>query len=175
MYRLGLIVIAAFTLAAQVVAPKPKVQEYEVRAKAAKAEFGGEFMVHIVSAEGKSHFIPEYFCVELAVYPEKGTTLQLARKDFTLRINGKKPELPTESPGLVAISLNTSGWSQRQPESGQPATASEAVVSAGLNEGEVDHPIAGYLYFPYRGDGKKAKTIELIYRGPAGEVTLPLR
>ncbi len=211
------ILLLSQALPGQVVPAKQKPADYPVHAQAGNTGIGAEFMVHVVSIEGQSYFVPDYFVVEVAVFPEKGGPLELRNGHFTLRINGKKQELMTQSPGFAAASLKYSDWSQRpsvtasagagdggivigrpqtQPrfpgddrpprptnptqttvDSGKepPMTAAEAVVAAALIEGPINQPAAGYLYFPYRGDGKKAKKIEMVYRGPAGEVTLPLR
>jgi hypothetical protein len=42
-------------------------------------------------------------------------------------------------------------------------------------DGPVKGPVGGLLYFPYKGNLAKLKTIELIYNGPEGLVTLALR
>ncbi len=205
-------------LSAQPVPAKPKVEEYPAHASGAKGSIGAELMVHVVSSDGKSYFVPDYLTVEVAVYPLKEESLMVAISHFTLRINGKKQELLTQSPGFAASSLKypqfssrpsgsasagigmggvTIGGPRQQPRvpgeegstgptisnptgnstssSDAPVTAADAVVNAALAEGPATHPIAGYLYFPFQGDGKKAKKVELIYRGPAGEITLPLR
>jgi hypothetical protein len=209
------------SLFGQPVPAKAKVEEYPVHAAAATAAIGAELMVHVVSADGQSHFVRDYMTVELAVYPLGDQTLDVAVSNFTLRINGKKQALLAQSPGFVAASLKYPEFSQRpslsasagtgdlggvtiggqrpqqrfpgdERSSGQPLpsaapgtlqgpprehtmTAAEAVEAAGLAEGKTRTPVAGYLYFPYQGDGRKAKKVELIYRGPAGEITLPLR
>jgi hypothetical protein len=199
------------------VVPAKQPAEYPVHAQAGATGIGAEFMVHVVSIEGQSYFVPDYFVVEVAVFPEKGALLELRNGQFSLRINGKKQELTAHTPGFAAASLKYPEWSQRPsvtasagagdggivigrpqtqprfpgdnrpPRQAGPAqttvdsakeppmTAADAVTAAALFEGPIDQPTAGYLYFPYRGDGKKAKTIELIYRGPAGAVTLRLR
>lgn len=210
------ILLLAHALPAEVVPARQKPADYPVHAEAAQAGIGAEFMVHVVSVEGKAYFVPDYFAVEVALYPEKGALLQFRNEHFTLRINGKKQELIAQSPGFAAASLKYPDWTQRpsvtatagagdggiiigrpqtqprfpgdqrpprstnpmktvDPDKEQPMTAAEAVVAAALIEGQINQPAAGYLYFPYRGDGKKATKIELIYRGPAGEVTLRLR
>lgn len=205
------------SLPAQVVPARPKPAGYPVHAQVANTGIGAEFMVHVVSIEGQSYFVPDYFVVEVAVFPEKEGQLELRNGHFTLRINGKKQEITPHAPGLAAASLKYADWSQRpsatasagagnggiivgrpqtQPrfpgdnrpprpagpmqttvdtDKEKPVSAAEAVVEAALVEGPVSQPVAGYLYFPYQGDGKKAKKIELVYRGPAGEVTLLLR
>ena len=211
------ILFFAHALLAQVVPARQKPADYPVHAQAAAAGIGAEFMVHVAVVEGKSYFVPDYFVVEVAVFPDKSGSIQLLNEHFALRINGKKQELKAQTPGFAAASLKYPDWTKRPsatasagvgnggivigrprtqprfpgderpprstaptqsagiPDKEQLMTAAEAVVAAALNEVRIEKPAAGYLYFPYRGDGKKAGKIELIYRGPAGEVTLPLR
>ena len=211
------ILLLTQALPAQVVPARPKPAGYPIHAQAGNTGIGAEFMVHVVSIESQSYFVPDFFVVEVAVFPEKGGLLELRNGHFTLRINARKQELMTHSPGFAAASLKYADWSQRPsatasagagnggivigrpqtqprfpgddrpPRPASPSqttvdsgkekqmTAAEAVIAAALIEGPINQPAAGYLYFPYPGDGKKAKKIELIYRGPAGEVTLLLR
>ena len=46
---------------------------------------------------------------------------------------------------------------------------------ASLAEGERALPQAGLIFFPYRGQEQSIHSIELIYKGPAGQVTLTLQ
>lgn len=50
----------------------------------------------------------------------------------------------------------------------------EVVAEAALPEGRAAGPVAGHLYFAYQGKVKSLKSLELIYRGPAGQVVLRL-
>jgi hypothetical protein len=84
-----------------------------VHAEAAQAGIGAEFMVHVVSVEGKAFFVADYFVVEVAVYPEMSGLLELRNEHFTLRINGKKQELIAQTPGFAAAALKYPDWSQR--------------------------------------------------------------
>ena len=47
-----------------------------------------------------------------------------------------------------------------------------AVARLALPEGPTSNPVSGYLYFPFRGKTTKIRTIELYYKGKAGEATL---
>jgi len=63
-------------------------------------------------------------------------------------------------PPIVHIPIAiTRGWEQR-------------VQKASLPEGERPLPAAGLIFFEHRG---KANSLELIYNGPAGKVTIPLQ
>jgi hypothetical protein len=55
-----------------------------------------------------------------------------------------------------------------------PEKAEEVVIETALVEGPTAHPIAGYLYFPFKGKPKSIKSLELVYTGPDGSVTLKL-
>jgi hypothetical protein len=44
-----------------------------------------------------------------------------------------------------------------------------------LPEGDRAVPVAGLLFFPYRGKADSIRTMELIYAGPAGKATLTLQ
>ncbi len=57
----------------------------------------------------------------------------------------------------------------------QPAeSAEEIAVETALPEGETKHPVGGYLYFAYKSKTKSIRSLELIYRGAAGEAVLQL-
>lgn len=56
-----------------------------------------------------------------------------------------------------------------------PPTPAEIASSQALPEGSQTLPVAGYLYFPYTGKTTKLKSVELIYQGPSGAVTLQLK
>ncbi len=95
---------------------KPKPEDYPVHTQISvlgkTVGLGAEFMVHSFSAGEDAYIAPLFLVVEVALYPEKGATLQVSPTQFMLRINGKKQPLIAQSPGLVAASLS-------HPESGQ--------------------------------------------------------
>jgi len=53
--------------------------------------------------------------------------------------------------------------------------APELAVETALPEGETRLPVAGYLYFPWKGKVSRIKKLELIFDSPAGAATLKLR
>ena len=55
-----------------------------------------------------------------------------------------------------------------------PEKAEEVVIETALVEGATAFPVAGYLYFPFKGKPKSIKSLELIYTGLGGGVTLKL-
>ncbi|MBV8847913.1 MAG: hypothetical protein JO307_34295, partial [Bryobacterales bacterium] len=91
------------------------------------------------------------------------------------------PEPSSSKSGKTSLSGGGGGGGQGDPP---PAPAHmppelqhamiQRVQKAVLAEGERPLPQAGLLFFPYRGQAKGIRSVELIYKGPAGEVTLPL-
>jgi hypothetical protein len=56
--------------------------------------------------------------------------------------------------------------------SAEDTPVEEIVMRAALPEGEIVAPYAGCLFFPFKGKMKSIKKLELIYEGPAGELSL---
>lgn len=75
--------------------------------------------------------------------------------------NQRQPGEPPPPPPKVPIEL-LRDWQQR-------------LRRAALPEGDRALPQAGVLVFPHRGKAESIRSVELIYNGPAGEVTLRLR
>ena len=63
---------------------------------------------------------------------------------------------------------------QNVPKSEQ-TTPEEVILQTALEDGPQHAAIAGYLFFAYSGNVKKIKSVELVYRDPAGPTTLRLR
>jgi hypothetical protein len=58
----------------------------------------------------------------------------------------------------------------------EPArTAPEMAVEAALPEGAQTLPVAGYVYFPFKGKPKSIRTLELLAATPEGAATLKLK
>ncbi len=55
-----------------------------------------------------------------------------------------------------------------------PLSIDERIERAWLPSGEQNLPLAGVVCFPFKGKTKSVKTLELIYKGPAGDVVLKL-
>ncbi len=60
-------------------------------------------------------------------------------------------------------------------EEKEPVRADEVAIANALVEGESPTAVCGYLYFLYKKQAKSIRSLELIYRGPDGGVTLRLR
>ncbi|HXM42909.1 MAG TPA: hypothetical protein VN924_16770 [Bryobacteraceae bacterium] len=55
-----------------------------------------------------------------------------------------------------------------------PVKPEELVVQAALPDGEHHGPTSGFLYFPYRGNVGRIRSLELVFAGPGGSIALPL-
>ena len=51
----------------------------------------------------------------------------------------------------------------------------QRVQKAALPEGERTLPVAGLIFFQYRGKSKGIHSVQLIYEGPAGKATVALQ
>jgi len=79
------------------------------------------------------------------------------------------PNDPTVRPPYPSPGRSQAGVDQRSP-----VKAEDLVVDAALPAGEHHGPVSGYLYFAYRGNLKHIRSLELLFAGPAGPVSLPL-
>jgi hypothetical protein len=211
--------MACLALMAQGTDPKPKASEYPLQAQAGDVEIGAEYMVRSVSTPKASFLTDDYLVVEVALYPGAGG-ITVNAQEWTLRVNGKKEELLTQAPGIVAASLKYPDWSRRpqlavgagpviigqpapverfpgdnrpartrvpgqiprvptQPDTGveeEPVDINDVITRAALPEGSFRGPVSGYLFFPWRGNPAKIKSVDLIYRPRSGTpATLRIR
>jgi hypothetical protein len=71
-------------------------------------------MVHSIPTEKGALYVRDYLVVEVAIFPAK-RLVAISSGAFTLRVNGKKTVLNTESAGFVAASLKYADWEQQHP------------------------------------------------------------
>jgi hypothetical protein len=60
-------------------------------------------------------------------------------------------------------------------EAPEPVRAEDVVVETALREGITAAPVAGHLYFAWKGKTKDLRLVELICQSPSGSATLRLR
>jgi hypothetical protein len=182
--------------------PRASVNDYQARARAGSIIIGAEFMRHAVPTPQSEFSTEDYVVVEVGLFGAAGERAKLSTQDFSLRVNGKKavPSLPV---GLVESNLKDPDWQPPEVEkpksSGGLSTSGSGgnpndpppappkmpmplvhvmqvkVEKAALPEGDRPLPEAGLLFFSYRGQGDKIKSVELMYSGPAGKATLTLQ
>jgi hypothetical protein len=179
--------------------PRLAATDYQAHAQAGTFTIGAEFTGHSVAMPEETLSTDDYVVVETAFFGPPETRLKLSADDFSLRINGKKTALPTQAFGLVFPSLknpeleppssssksktNVGGSGQGEsapaPVFHLPPEVKRAmqqhVQKAALPLGDRALPVAGLIFFQYRGKAQNIQSIELIYNSPAGKATLALQ
>jgi len=92
---------------------KDKPADYPVHATEGATSIGAEYLVHSIPAGNQTLLAPEYLVFEVAVFPPRGSAVEIGSGTFTLRLNGKKQVLYPVSPGFVAGSLKYPDWEMR--------------------------------------------------------------
>ena len=180
--------------------PRTSPTEYLAHGRAGAVTIAAEFKGHNVPTPQGPLTTEEYIVVELGVFGAADAKMKLSAEDFSLKINGKKglttqpyglvignvkdPEwIPPEPPAQKKSAINTGGGGGQQDDSTpkvvhipievQRAMA-QRVQKATLPEGTRALPVAGLIYFQYRGKEKGIKELDLVYNGQAGRVSIPL-
>jgi hypothetical protein len=204
--------VAALSLSAQEQTPPPaEIKGIPARATPADYQAHAEAGSVTIAAEFKGHTIPtkeglltteEYIVVEAALFGPGGARTNISIDDFSLRINGKKTPLPSQSGVLVfksvkdpeweppvkaekagKTSIGGSGKGGQEPGALPPVVHvpielqrawSQRVQKVSLAEGDRALPQAGLIFFKYGGKTKSLASIELIYSGAGGKATLAL-
>ena len=159
--------------------PRKSAADYPAHGELPTFSMGGEYLAHSVPGEGHTIVVEDYLVVELGLFPT-GAPIKIPPAGFSLRINSAKRVVPPQPPEMVGASLQN--WmmppQQRQPSNDQQVPASlphELVVAMALPQVETVKPIAGYLYFAFRGKLKSVRTLELLYHGQEGDTVLKLK
>ena len=163
-----------------------------------------EFVGHFVPTLQGNLTTEDYVVVETGMFGPPEAHIKLLLGDFSLRINGKKTALPGQPYGMVIKSLKDPDWeppAAAQSSSKSKTNVStgggggqdkdppapvhipievqramqQRIQKASLPEGDRTVPVAGLLFFQYSGRTEGIRSIELIYNGSAGNVTLELR
>jgi hypothetical protein len=138
--------------------------------------------------------------VEAGFFGAAGERTKFDVADFSLRINGKKPVAsrpygmvlssvkdpqwePPEVPKASGTGVSTGGGGNEAsvppPTPHMPLPLQRAmeqkVMKGALPEGDRALPLAGLLFFPYRGKSAGIQKVELTYNGPAGKASLSLQ
>lgn len=182
--------------------PRATPTDYQFQAKAGAITIAAEFDDHSVPTPEGPLSNEDFVVVEAGIYGPPGTKLRLSPTDFSIRINGKKPE-PAKSVELVLKRLKDPTWEPPELANAEPKSKggitdgnsksditqptlppiihvpielqrswNKRAQKASLPEGERALPQAGLLYFEHSG---KVKSAELLYEGPAGKAKLALQ
>jgi len=181
--------------------PRVAPADYQFHAQAGSITIAAEFMGHgVPTEEGGPYSTADYVVVETALFGAPNAKIALSNQDFSLRINGKKPPVPSQSYVLVFPTLRDPDWEPLNSEKEQALTAAsgggrnqpqfrpappkmpierrhlmeQRVLKASLPVGDRVLPQAGLLFFEWHGDTKGIRSMELDYNGPTGKATLAL-
>jgi len=181
--------------------PRAGPNDYQAHARLGAVSIGAEFMRHAVPTPQGEFSTEDYVVVETGLFGAPGERAKISIEDFSLRVNGKKA-VPSQPYGVVLSNLKDPDW--QPPEAPKPKGAAVQtgggggsgndpappppkmpmplvhamdlkVEKASLPEGDRALPEAGLLFFTYRGQSDKIKSVELIYSGPMGKATLTLQ
>ncbi len=180
--------------------PRATSADYEAHAQAGTVTVAAEFKGHSVPTLGGTYTTEDYVAIETALFGPAGARTRLSSEDFSLRINGKKTLLSSQSYVLLFSSLKDPEWvppeaaeaksktsfgggggGQNDPPPTPPKMPIELlramqqhVQKSVLPEGDRALPQAGLIFFQFRGKTEHLHSIELTYTGPAGKTTLAL-
>jgi hypothetical protein len=181
--------------------PRASAADYLSHVKVGKITIAAEFTGHSVpTLSGTPLTTEEFIVVEVALFGPAGERLHITTGDFSLRPNRRKTPLVSEQYASVFSSLKDPemeepkaktksktniGGGGGEADEAPPTPAkipipvqramAQRVQKVALPEGERPLPQAGLLFFEYRGKGSGIRSVELIYKGPAGEATLDLQ
>lgn len=181
--------------------PRPAPTDYQARVKAGMVTIAADFHGHNVPTEEAGPYSTEDFVVlEVAVFGQPDQRLQISPDQFSLRVNGKKNPLPSQSYLTVFHSLKDPSWEPPENTAKSKTTLNtggggsqddlpaivhmpmqlrhameQRVIKSSFPEGERPLPQAGLLFFEHHGQTKSIRSVELTYSGPAGKATMALQ
>jgi hypothetical protein len=180
--------------------PRAAPTDYQMQAKVGAYTLAADFDGHAVPTLEAAYSSEDYIVVELAFFGDPEARLKLSIEDFSLKINDRKAPFTSQPFGYVARSLKDPEW--QPPEQEQEKKSKTSLNGSGGNdsgaapppkmplelrramelrvhksvlpEGDRALPVAGLIFFQYRGKEQSIKSMELVYSGPAGTVSVPL-
>lgn len=175
--------------------------DYQSQARLDKFTIAADFVAHSVPTMMAPLTSEDYVAVEVAFFGPADSKVKISFEDFSIKINGKKNATPATQYGMVMKSLSDPEWIPEVPadpggkskgglstggggQAGDPKPAppkmpfplrramEQKAQKSVLPEGERATPVAGLVFFPYRGKDSGIHEVELIYSGAAGKATL---
>jgi hypothetical protein len=182
--------------------PRTAPSDYQAHVQAGAITIAAEFAGHGVPTPEGPLTAEDYVVVELGLFGPAGAHTTLSINDFSLRINGKKTPLSSQSAELVAHAVKDPEWAPPVPAESKSKTSigagggqkepgalppvvhvpiellhamAQRVLKASLPEGDRALPVAGLIFFQYRGKAESIRSLQLLYTGPAGKANLALQ
>jgi len=191
---------AAQPTKAEGIPPRSAPTDYQTQTKLGDLTIAADFMGHSVPTPEATLSTDDYVVVEVAFFGPPDGKIKLSIDDFALRLNGKKKPLTSQPSELVFKSLKDPEWAPPEVKekksktsfggggntdgSSTPApvhvpielrrTMSQRVEKASLPQGDRPLPQAGLIFFDFHGKVASIHSMELVYKGLAGEATLTL-
>jgi hypothetical protein len=123
--------------------PKAKPEEYPVHGRTGGGvAIGADYTVQSISTPRGSFIAKDYLVVEIAVFPPRSGAM-IRASDFSLRVNGAKQELLTQTPGMVAASLKYEDWTGRRGIQAQAGPVILGPRPSGRFPGDNRSPVPG--------------------------------
>jgi hypothetical protein len=180
--------------------PRTAPSDYQFQTKIGSVTLAADFDGHAVPTLEAAYSSEEYIVVELAFFGDPNARLKLSIEDFSLKINERKAPYTSQPFGYVARSLKDPEWQPPDQDKEKEKSKTSINGSGGgdssapppkmplelrrvmelrvhqsvLPEGDRALPVAGLIFFQYRGKEQNIKSMELVYNGPAGTATLPM-
>ena len=176
--------------------------DYQAAGQVGAITVAGEFLGHNIPTAKGTLTSEDYVAVEVAFFGPADGRIELAPGDFQLRVSDKKVPLARQAYGFVFRSLKdpeleptaaekkskgsgiSTGGGGEKASNEPPAPVKvpievvrdqqQRIQKSALPGGARPLPVAGLIYFGYRGKTQNLTKIELIYNGTAGTVTIPL-
>jgi hypothetical protein len=124
--------------------PRPSAAQYPLHAEGDGVHLGAKLLSR---EEARKTFVSDVnrccIVVEIALYPNQGTSLNISLNDFALRQKNAESAIKPSSPGIVASSI------QQKAEHDRDVTVSTS-TGVGYESGTVDDPNTGA---PHRTSG----------------------
>jgi hypothetical protein len=182
--------------------PRAAPTDYQAQAKVGTFTLAADFDGHAIPTVESPYSSEDYVAVELALFGDPPARLKVSAQDFTLKINDRKSPYTSQPFEYVARDLKDPEWQPPDADKGEKKSKTGINTGGGGNdssapppkmplelrramelrvhkavlpEGDRALPVAGLIFFQYRGKPQNIKSMELIYHGPAGAVSLPLQ
>ncbi|MGH9661924.1 MAG: hypothetical protein ACRD96_25475, partial [Bryobacteraceae bacterium] len=125
--RWALTLLCGLTLRGEGTAPKSAATDYPAHAAVAGLAIGAEYLVRSIAGRGKTFSVDDYLVVEVALFA-RADSIDIKAGAFTLRMNGKKQPIFSQTPGTVAASLKYPDWEQRPTVVGSAGAGDAGVI-----------------------------------------------
>jgi hypothetical protein len=182
--------------------PRAAPSDYQVQMTAGKVTIAADFDGHSVPTMDSIYASEDYVVVEVAFFGPPEARLKLSIGDFSLQVGEKKAPLVSQPFGYLTHSLKDPEW--QPPEEDKEKKSKTGINTGGgggdngpvvppkmplelrramelkvrksvLPEGDRALPVAGLIFFQYRGKPQNIKQMELVYSGPAGEASAAMK